>query len=118
MHQCMQCNKKYEDSDRSILVGCNCGSKLFLYVKENLNVFNGNGNTWHMEARTNGNGHVKAEIPTGPIDAVEKTPKPERKVHRRLVHRRPKPKLDVVRIRSGVYKVNLDALMNPSFGKD
>jgi len=33
-HQCVRCNKFYEDGDEQILKGCNCGGKLFFYIKK------------------------------------------------------------------------------------
>ena len=33
-HQCVRCNKFYEDGDKAILVGCECGGKLFFYIKK------------------------------------------------------------------------------------
>ena len=33
-HQCVRCNKFYEDGDETILTGCDCGGKLFFYIKK------------------------------------------------------------------------------------
>ena len=33
-HQCVRCNKFYEDGDETILKGCGCGGKLFFYIKK------------------------------------------------------------------------------------
>jgi hypothetical protein len=33
-HQCVRCNKIYEDGSKQILKGCSCGGKLFFYVKK------------------------------------------------------------------------------------
>lgn len=33
-HQCVSCNEIYEDGADEILEGCECGGKLFFYVKE------------------------------------------------------------------------------------
>lgn len=33
-HQCVRCSKVYDDGDKVILSGCNCGSKLFFYIKK------------------------------------------------------------------------------------
>ena len=33
-HQCVRCNKFYDDGDKTILNGCSCGSKLFFYIKK------------------------------------------------------------------------------------
>tara|TARA_Y100000034_G_C6826195_1_gene372507 strand:+ start:576 stop:959 length:384 start_codon:yes stop_codon:yes gene_type:complete len=33
-HQCVRCSKFYDDGDSVILTGCNCGAKLFFYVKK------------------------------------------------------------------------------------
>jgi predicted nucleic acid-binding Zn-ribbon protein len=33
-HQCVRCNTFYGDGDAVILEGCNCGGKLFLFVKK------------------------------------------------------------------------------------
>lgn len=33
-HQCVRCNKFYEDGSVEILKGCNCGGKLFFYIKK------------------------------------------------------------------------------------
>ncbi len=33
-HQCVRCNKFYEDGDKAILTGCSCGGKLFFYIKK------------------------------------------------------------------------------------
>ena len=33
-HQCVRCNTFYDDGAQEILSGCNCGSKLFFFVKK------------------------------------------------------------------------------------
>jgi hypothetical protein len=33
-HQCVRCNTFYEDGSDIILKGCNCGGKLFFFVKK------------------------------------------------------------------------------------
>ncbi len=33
-HQCVRCNKLYEDGSQEIIKGCSCGGKLFFYVKK------------------------------------------------------------------------------------
>lgn len=33
-HQCVRCNTFYEDGDNAILKGCNCGGKLFFYIRK------------------------------------------------------------------------------------
>jgi len=33
-HQCVRCNTFYEDGSEEILKGCNCGGKLFFYIKK------------------------------------------------------------------------------------
>lgn len=33
-HQCVRCNKLYEDGDSVILKGCPCGGRLFFFLKE------------------------------------------------------------------------------------
>ncbi|NQU79853.1 hypothetical protein HQ545_08865 [Candidatus Woesearchaeota archaeon] len=33
-HQCVRCNKFYDDGSAQILKGCDCGSKLFFFVKK------------------------------------------------------------------------------------
>src|SRR3989344_9432149 len=33
-HQCVRCNKFYEDGSSAILSGCNCGGMLFFYIKK------------------------------------------------------------------------------------
>ncbi|MAG15531.1 hypothetical protein CMO88_00560 [Candidatus Woesearchaeota archaeon] len=33
-HQCVKCNTFYEDASEEILKGCNCGGKLFFYIKK------------------------------------------------------------------------------------
>jgi predicted nucleic acid-binding Zn-ribbon protein len=33
-HQCVRCSKFYDDGSAEILTGCKCGSKLFLFVKQ------------------------------------------------------------------------------------
>jgi len=33
-HQCVRCNKFYEDGSSAILKGCSCGAKLFFFVKQ------------------------------------------------------------------------------------
>ncbi len=33
-HQCVRCNRIYEDGAREILQGCSCGGKLFFYIKK------------------------------------------------------------------------------------
>ncbi len=33
-HQCVRCNKFYEDGAQEILKGCPCGARLFFYIKK------------------------------------------------------------------------------------
>lgn len=33
-HQCVRCNKFYDDGATEILRGCSCGGKLFFYIKK------------------------------------------------------------------------------------
>ena len=33
-HQCVRCNKFYEDGAKEILKGCLCGARLFFYIKK------------------------------------------------------------------------------------
>ena len=33
-HQCVRCNTFYEDGATEILKGCNCGGKLFFFIKK------------------------------------------------------------------------------------
>ncbi len=33
-HQCVRCNKLYEDGAKEILSGCMCGAKLFFFIKK------------------------------------------------------------------------------------
>jgi hypothetical protein len=33
-HQCVRCNKFYEDGSDNILKGCSCGAKMFFFVKK------------------------------------------------------------------------------------
>ncbi len=33
-HQCVRCGEIYEDGSETILKGCNCGAKLFFFVKK------------------------------------------------------------------------------------
>ena len=33
-HQCVRCNKFYEDGAQEILTGCLCGARLFFYIKK------------------------------------------------------------------------------------
>ncbi|PIN86617.1 hypothetical protein COV19_03815 [Candidatus Woesearchaeota archaeon CG10_big_fil_rev_8_21_14_0_10_44_13] len=33
-HQCVRCGTFYDDGAKEILKGCNCGAKLFFYVKK------------------------------------------------------------------------------------
>ena len=33
-HQCVRCNKFYEDGAQEILEGCSCGARLFFYIKK------------------------------------------------------------------------------------
>ncbi len=32
-HQCVRCNKLYDDGAQEILKGCSCGGKLFFFIK-------------------------------------------------------------------------------------
>ena len=32
-HQCVRCNKMYDDGAQEILQGCSCGGRLFFYIK-------------------------------------------------------------------------------------
>lgn len=33
-HQCVRCGKIYGDADKQVLLGCDCGAKLFFFVKK------------------------------------------------------------------------------------
>ena len=33
-HQCVRCNSMYPDGAQEILKGCNCGARLFFYIKK------------------------------------------------------------------------------------
>lgn len=33
-HQCVRCNKFYDDGSEEILKGCGCGAKMFFFVKK------------------------------------------------------------------------------------
>src|SRR3989338_1969430 len=33
-HQCVRCNKFYDDGSQEILSGCTCGARLFFYIKK------------------------------------------------------------------------------------
>ncbi|PIN75596.1 hypothetical protein COV18_02000 [Candidatus Woesearchaeota archaeon CG10_big_fil_rev_8_21_14_0_10_37_12] len=33
-HQCVRCNKMYEDAAQELLSGCECGARLFFYIKK------------------------------------------------------------------------------------
>lgn len=33
-HQCVRCNKFYDDGAKQILTGCECGCKMFFFVKK------------------------------------------------------------------------------------
>jgi uncharacterized protein len=33
-HQCVRCNTMYPDGAKEILTGCDCGGKLFFYIKK------------------------------------------------------------------------------------
>lgn len=33
-HQCVRCSKMYDDGNTAILHGCDCGGKLFFYIKK------------------------------------------------------------------------------------
>ena len=33
-HQCVRCNKFYEDGSEEILKGCSCGARMFFFVKK------------------------------------------------------------------------------------
>ena len=32
-HQCVRCNKLYENASKEILKGCTCGAKIFFFIK-------------------------------------------------------------------------------------
>lgn len=33
-HQCVRCNKLYEDGSEAILKGCSCGARMFFFIKK------------------------------------------------------------------------------------
>jgi len=33
-HQCVRCNKIFDDGSQEILTGCSCGAKLFFYIRK------------------------------------------------------------------------------------
>ncbi len=33
-HQCVRCNKFYDDGSEEIIRGCSCGARLFFYIKK------------------------------------------------------------------------------------
>jgi len=88
-HKCLRCGAVYEDNDKTILTGCNCGSVFFMYFRsiEDLKRFE-EMNKKLKKKKTTLEKEIKRKIKKMP--AIE----------------------TVTAVKEGVYKINLNALMN------
>lgn len=108
MHRCVRCGAVYQDNDSSVLQGCNCGSKFFLYMRNQRD---------DVEIKK-----IERELKTKKT-TLEKEIKRKikiKKTERRKTKKKIKPKkvrvirfgIETVRIpREGVYEIDLDALL-------
>lgn len=108
MHKCIRCGNVYQDSDSSILRGCSCGSKFFLYVRNQQDM---------AEIK-----RIEEELKTKKT-SLEKEIKRKIKIKKaemKKVKEKVKPRkfrvikfgIETIRIpKEGVYEIDIDALM-------
>lgn len=88
-HKCLRCGAVYDDNDKKILSGCNCGSVFFMYFRsiDDLKRFEEMNNKL-KEKKTTLEKEIKRKI--------KKTPEIE----------------TVTAEKEGIYSININALMN------
>lgn len=108
MHKCVRCGNVYQDNDSSVLKGCECGSKFFLYMRNQQDAIK-------IEK-------IEEELKTKKT-SLEKEIKRKIKIKKaemKKIERKIKPrKFRVIRFgietlkipREGVYEIDIDGLM-------
>lgn len=99
MHKCIRCGAIYEDKDISILKGCKCGSKFFLFLR-------------HPEDAL-AIQKIEEELKTKRT-SLEKEIRKKIKIKKEEIKKEKKIKfgIETVRIpKEGVYEIDIDALM-------
>ena len=97
MHQCIKCKKLYSNEEVPIVDGCECGSRLFLFVRSPTDI-------------------VQAQIHRKELEEKIATIESERKeiAKTRKARRAPKKKFGIETIKVhdiGVYSIHIEALM-------
>ena len=99
MHQCLKCKKLFENEEVPIVNGCECGSRLFLFIKNPKDIERAQQYRKQLEER---------------IEQIEQEKKSEQR--RKTKGQRPKAKgkfgIETIKVHDiGVYYINIDALM-------
>lgn len=117
-HQCVRCNKLYPEGAQEILKGCNCGCRLFFYIKkeqieEGKKIINelSQEEKEHIEKDITEILHIKEELEDKPIildiEAI-RVLKPG-KYELDLVHLFKKDPL-IIKLEEGKYMIDLSQL--------
>ena len=121
MHQCLKCKKYFEDDEVPILDGCECGARIFLFVKQPEDVNRAEKMYSQIESKIKELEQEQVEIEkeegqqelTTPPEEYEKE-KPIKYTAARTAVKTEKSKFGIETIRvndMGVYEINIDALM-------
>jgi predicted nucleic acid-binding Zn-ribbon protein len=121
MHQCLKCKKYFEDDEVPILDGCECGARIFLFVKQPEDVNRAEKMYSQIESKIKELEQEQVEIEkeegqqelTTPPEEYEKE-KPNKYTAARTAVKTEKSKFGIETIRvndMGVYEINIDALM-------
>jgi len=117
MHQCLKCKKYYEDDDVPIIGGCECGGRMFLFVKQPEDVERAEQIYSQLESKIKEleqeqKSEEQQELITPPVK-YEKQPLNKHTAARRAVQAEKKKfGIETIKVRDiGIYEINLDALM-------
>lgn len=130
MHQCLKCKAKYEDDSVPIIDGCSCGSRMFLFIKQEGDLARAEEIRDELEAKieeikkeeaieepveeqTRDSGLLK---PRSGSELIEETiEEPEAKEIEKAPVQKPVKKhfgIETIKVNDiGIYEINLDALM-------
>ncbi|MFH1424205.1 MAG: Zn-ribbon containing protein [archaeon] len=95
MHQCLKCKATYEDDAVPILNGCTCGSRMFLFIKQDDDI-------------------ERIEIIRDELESKIQEIEQEAKIEETAPAKKPKKRfgIETIKIKDiGVYEINIDALM-------
>ena len=109
MHQCLRCKKMYENEQVPIVEGCECGSRLFLFIKSPVDIVRAERYRSELEQKIADIDEEKKA--TARAVRVQKS---KTKVAGKKQKAKPKSKFGVETIKVldiGVYEIHLEALM-------